>query len=353
VLENAPGYWRWVDGWPTESVQEKTLFADADHGLGDNAPAASTQQLKNFASTGFEASGPVMWWGDIAHDQRGTDAYSLVYDSPVLDEEMAILGMPQVLMTVAADAPRANWFVRLSDVAPDGRVTLVTGRGFNGTHRESAREPKDIVPGEFFPLDIQMLFTSWVFEPGHRIRLSISNSQWPMFWPTPYPVTTTLQLGGDNAAQLTLPVLAASDQPGPAFLPPVEYPGAPGFASLETEDGTASGYGEISSVERNPQTGEVTIKATSGGASQYPWGTERYRETIEHRTSDEHPEKTAMIGTHVLHIETDGRILHFEGGLDFSSDTDNFYYRYFRRLTENGELVREKKWEETIPRDFQ
>jgi len=152
---------------------------------------------------------------------------------------------------------------------------------------------------------------------------------------------------------VVLPILASSEQPGPDFLPPVEYPGAPGFASLETEDGTASGYGEISSVERNPQTGEVTIKATSGGASQYPWGTERYRETIEHRTSDEHPEKTAMIGTHVLHIETDGRILHFEGGLDFSSDTDNFYYRYFRRLTENGELVREKKWEETIPRDFQ
>ena len=41
----------------------------------------------------------------------------------------AILGRPRVTLNVAADAPLADWFVRLSDVAPDGRVTLVTGAG--------------------------------------------------------------------------------------------------------------------------------------------------------------------------------------------------------------------------------
>ncbi len=353
VLEFAPGSWRWVDGWPLADTDYRTLYAQADHGLGEKPEDSSVHQLKNFATTGFEASGPVMWWGDIAHDQRGTDAYSLVYQTPVLTEETAILGMPQVLMKVAADATRANWFVRLSDVAPDGRVTLITGKGFNGTHRESAREPKDIVAGEFFPLDIKMLFTSWVFQPGHRIRLSISNSQWPMFWPTPYPVITSLQLGGEQAAQLILPVLPPSESPGPEFLKPVEYPGAEGFAALPTSDGTASGYGEISSVNRNPQTGEVTIKATSGGADQYPWGTETYRETIEHKASDEHPEIASMRGTHVITIETKGRTLLFEGALDFRSDAENFYYEYFRSLKENGKLVREKKWTETIPRDFQ
>ncbi len=353
ALDFAPGSWRWVDGWPSSDTENRTLFPQADHGLGEKPQDASVHHLKNFATTGFEASGPVMWWGDIAHDQRGTDAYSLVYQTPVLEQETAILGMPQVLLSVAADATRANWFVRLSDVAPDGRVTLITGKGFNGTHRESARDPDDIVPGVFFPLDIEMLFTSWVFQPGHRIRLSISNSQWPMFWPTPYPVTTSLRLGGEQAAQLILPVLPPSKSPGPEFLEPAEYPGAAGFAALPTADGTASGYGEISSVNRNPQTGEVTIRATSGGADQYPWGKETYRETIEHKASDEHPEIASMRGTHVITIELEGRTLLFEGALDFRSDAENFYYEYFRRLTENGELVREKKWTETIPRDFQ
>lgn len=351
-LESVPGFWRWENDWPAADTQLTEYPLQPDHSLAEAMPQPTVHQLQNKPSIGFEAGGPVMWWGDVAHDQRGTDGYSLVYDSAPLQDELAILGLPKALLQVAADAKRANWFVRLSDVAPDGQVTLITGKGFNGTHRKSAREPEDIVPGEFFAADIEMYFTSWVFAKGHRIRLSISNAQWPMFWPTPYTLTSSLQLGGDLASRLVLPVVPVNrDQPGPQFLSPVEYPGAEGFDSLDS--GNPSGYGEISSVDRNPQTGEVVIKATNSGGTQYPWGIETFTETIEHRTSDPHPENTAMIGTHVLKIELQGRTLLFEGGLDFRSDAENFYYEYFRKLTENGELVREKKWTETIPRDFQ
>jgi putative CocE/NonD family hydrolase len=351
-LEHVPGYWRWENQWPAAHTGLTEFPLQPDHSLRDAPPEPAVHQLQNRPTIGFEAGGPVMWWGDVAHDQRGTDAYSLVYNSAPLTEELAILGLPKALLRVAADATRANWFVRLSDVAPDGQVTLITGKGFNGTHRKSAREPEDLTPGEFFTADIEMYFTSWVFAKGHRIRLSVSNSQWPMFWPTPYPVTSSLQLGGEQASRLVLPVVPVDrDRPGPQFLPPVAYPGAAGFASLDA--GNPSGYGEISSVDRNPQTGEVVIKATNSGGSQLPWGIETYTETIEHRTSDGHPEDTRMIGTHVLKIEMQDRTLLFEGGLDFRSDATNFYYEYFRKLTENGELVREKKWTETIPRDFQ
>ena len=128
-----------------------------------------------------------MWWGDVAHDQRPTDAFSLVYDSDPLESEVEILGLPRALLKVSADAPRANWFVRLSDVAPDGTVTQITGAGFNGTHRESAHEPKPIEPGEVFPLEIEMHFTSWIFPQGHRIRLAVANAQWPDALAHPIP----------------------------------------------------------------------------------------------------------------------------------------------------------------------
>ena len=59
----------------------------------------------------------------MAHDQRGTDAFSLVYDSEPLGEDTEILGLPRAILQVASSATRANWFVRLSDVAPDGTVT--------------------------------------------------------------------------------------------------------------------------------------------------------------------------------------------------------------------------------------
>jgi uncharacterized protein len=43
-----------------------------------------------------------------------------VYDSPPLQREIAILGLPEALLQASATAPLADWFVRLSDVAPDG-----------------------------------------------------------------------------------------------------------------------------------------------------------------------------------------------------------------------------------------
>lgn len=53
-----------------------------------------------------------------------------------------------------------KWFARLSDVAPDGTVTQVAGPGFNGAHRNSARDPEALEPGESFPLGIEMHCTS-------------------------------------------------------------------------------------------------------------------------------------------------------------------------------------------------
>jgi len=47
------------------------------------------------------------------------------------------------------------------------------------------------------------------------------------------------------------------------------------------------------------------------------------------------------------------RTLIWEAELLSCSDLQNFYYTYTRRLLENGRLVREKAWQDTIPRDYQ
>ncbi len=350
-LEHAPGSWRFEDGWPIERIEHRRMYPQENHTLAEDAGRNAVQRLRYVPSIGMEAGGPVMWWGDVAHDQRPTDAFSLVYDSAPLDSDTEILGLPKAVLRVAADAPRANWFVRVSDVAPDGTVTQVAGAGFNGTHRYSAREPRSLEPGEAFDLEIEMHFTSWVFPAGHRIRFAIANAQWPMLWPTPYPMTTSLHLGGSSGSHVVLPIVPPGEMPTPAFLPPADNPSLDGFATIDL--GNNSGYGEISSIDRNPQTGEVTAIATNTGATRFPWGTETYRETIEHRTSDDHPENTSVKGTHRLEVTLPDRTLLWEAELDFSSDLENFYYRYVRRVSENGELVREKEWSETILRDYQ
>src|SRR5262249_54849896 len=241
-----------------------------------------------------------------------------------------------------------------NDGATDGTVTQVTGAGENGAHRISARDPKAIEPGKTFPLEIEMHFTSWVFPKGHRIRLSVSNAQWPMLWPTPYPATTSLLLGPD-ASRLALPVVPRGGpaRPAPSYLPISEKKEAPlpGYEALAME--TPSAYGEVSSIDRNPRTGRATVVATNESAHRYPWGEQRYTERFAHQAEDGHPERASVKGEYAIEVELPGRRLRWESVVVFSSDRDNFHYQATRRLWENGTLVRQKSWDRLIARDFQ
>jgi hypothetical protein len=351
VLEEAPGEWRWEDGWPIARLRSRTLHPRADHSLSAAAPLPDVHRLRYVPTAGIEAGGPVMWFGDVAPDQRPTDAFSLLYDTEPLDEEVEILGFPRAFLRVSADAPLAHWFVRICDVAPDGTVTLVAGAGFNGAHRESARRPKPLESGRVVPLEIEMHFTSWTFPKGHRLRFAVHNAQWPMIWPTPYPMTTSLYLGGDDPTRLTLPIMPGGDRPKPRFLAPEKDPELPGFGAIA--GGTTSGYGEISSIDRNPQLRTTKVVATNAGGTRYPWGTERNTETITHEARDDHPEATSVRGEYSTTIELEGRTLRWEARLLFRSDRENFHYAYTRRLLKDGALVREKTWEDAIPRDHQ
>jgi hypothetical protein len=351
-LEEAPGHWRYEEGWPIARIRDRVLYPRPDRSLSEEAPsAAASAQLRYLPTTGVEAGGPVMWFGDVAPDQRPTDAFSLVYETPPLEEDLEILGLPKALLQVSADAPLAHWFARVNDVAPDGTVTLVANAGQNGAHRESARDPKAIEPGRRFPLEIELHFTSWVFPKGHRLRLSVSNAQWPMIWPTPYAMTTTLYMGAEGS-RLVLPVVPPAERPRPDYHPIEPREGRlPGFESLDA--GTPSGYGEISSVDRNPRTGAAKVVATSTSASRMPWGEEHNTESITHEAEDDRPENTSVRGEYATEVELKDRTLRWECEVVLRSDRENFYYSSVRRLRRDGTLVREKKWEQTIPRDHQ
>lgn len=350
-LKYVPGYWRWEETWPLKNNQQQVLFAQDNHTLASAPGPDSTHELKYKASVGLEGGGPVMWWGSLTPDQQPMDDYSLVYDSAPLQTPLEILGTPLASLKVSADARRANWVVRVSDVSPDGEVTQVSGAGFNGTHRDSPRKPKDLVPGETMELDIQMQLTSWVFPRGHRIRLAISNAQWPMFWPTPYPMTSKLELGGIQGSRVTLPVAPATQLPQPTFKKPEPDPTLPGYETLDA--GNITGYGEIKAVQHDPDTGEAFGVATNSGSTRYPWGIERFEERIEHRTSDENPAVTSVRGIYALTQELADRTLRFEQDVMFSSDAQNFRLTFKRLLKIDGKVVHKKHWDEIIPRDFQ
>jgi predicted acyl esterase len=343
-LKNVPGKWRGEIGWPPRGGLNSTLYLYDAHVLSTEPAKPAVHQLRYVPSIGVEAG---FWWGELLTDQRPVDAFSLTYDSAPLKQGLTILGRPHALLQVSSSALLADWFARLSDVAPDGTVTQVAGAGLSGAQRESATEPKDLVADQIYPLDIEMHLATWSFPIGHRIRLSVSNALWPMIWPTPYAMTTSLQLGGDTGSRLTLPLVPPSMYAEPKFAPPEP--------SQERSDIHDEGYpwpGDWKS-ERDEVNAKTKVTWSGKSAETYPWGKESDFEEITYVADDNHPDISSAQGEAKIVMALKEYTLTWQGHLSLRSDAHNFYYKYTRELLKDGKLFKHKTWEETIPRDRQ
>jgi hypothetical protein len=232
-------------------------------------------------------------------------------------------------------------------VAPDGTVTQITGAGLNGAQRESMTEPRDLEPGKVYPLKIEMHLTSWVFPKGHRIRVAISNALWPMILPTPYAMTTSLELGGNDGSRIVLPVVPVKGRTPPEF-------SAPQLAEERT-DITNEGFpwpGEWT-VERDEARQKTTVHWKGKDGYRYPWGTQNDFENLTYEGDDAHPETCSVRGEAESVFALQGTTLVWRGHLLVTTDQKNFYYAYTRELLKDGQMIRTKTWKETIPRDHQ
>jgi putative CocE/NonD family hydrolase len=337
-LDVVPGTWR-GEAWPIEGAEERVLHLGSGATLADHPGGAGVDRLPYVPSAGAEAGA---WWGELPVDQGPLDATCLVYETEPLSEDVAIIGFPIARLRAAVDAALAHFVARLSDAAPDGSVTLVTGGALNGAHRRSAERPEPLVPGVPEDLVVPMRFTSWVFPAGHRIRLAVSNHLWPMLWPTPHRMTMSLAVGSSS---LTLPVVPMEPRSVRPFDAPESTPGA-------TE---ASREGHI---EPTPWT----VDRLDGGAMaswrgeeglRFPWGRMRSIEYLRFKVSDAHPELAAALGEGDLHVLLAGRTLQWRTRLSLRSDADAFHYRFRRTLAEDGREIRRRDWKESVPRDFQ
>jgi predicted acyl esterase len=359
--QDVPGEWR-AESWPPANLKTLTLSLAADHRLISSSTGASAttsasgatsgggaeghDRLRNVPSAGTEAG---FWWGELLEDQRPADAYALIYESATLDTQIALLGAARATLTVTANAPLADWIVRLEDVAPDGAVTAITGGAINGAQRASREHPEALVPGREYTLEIPMRLSTWVWPKGHRIRLAVSNALWPMLWPTPYPLETTLRLGGPAGSVLmvpTVPVEGAKAPPLPTALEPIEAP--PGIST--PGDYAWPGSWKLERDEAHAVS-KVTWRGTS--AMQFPWGSFEHSEQILYTLEDAHPERAAAVGDGESIERLKDRVLTYRGHLSLTSDASMFHYAFTRTLERDGHVVRTRTWREDIPRDLQ
>lgn len=235
--EERPGRWVGVPGWPSPNiVPEVRLLGRGRIATVDEQPAAAELTIESPLSVGQFAG---KWCSydappDLPYDQREEDGGSLVFDSDPLAERLEILGSPVVELDVASSRPVALVAVRLSDVAPDGRATRVSYGLLNLTHHSGHARPEPLEPGRRYTVRVGMNAMAQAFPAGHRLRLSVSTSYWPLAWPPPEPVRLTVLTG---ASCLELPVRPPRPAEDAALAPFAEPEGTPPIRVTQLEPG--------------------------------------------------------------------------------------------------------------------
>jgi putative CocE/NonD family hydrolase len=343
-LTTVPGYWRCDQQWPVDGSTTRRLYPQTKRQLG-NAPSTqgNAEKLRYRAGAGMAAGG---WWGEQTGDMAADDAHSLVYDSAPLTEALEIMGMPQVRLRVAADAPFYQWTVRLEDVAPDGQVSLISGAAINPSQRFSRLKPEALIPGEPTTLSTAIHFTTWRFKPGHRIRLAVSNAQFPMIWPSPTPGTTTLFPGADT--WIDLPVVPTQHETSPSCVLPAPEAGDPAPFGKELES-----HPPVFKSVRNEQTGDSTFTTASDIAWTLHGNTYRSAEQYQWDVNDKAPAKARFRGERRNVFTIAGREIDLLTVARIESDATTFHVTFTKTLRENGRLVRKKTWTDHIPRRYQ
>ena len=207
-----PGRWVAEANWPAADIEQREFVLAPARQL---LPAS--QQVKQEICNLQSPLGLGLFAGkwcsyaaapDLPHDQRQEDGGALVYDSEPLERPIEILGAPYVELEIIPDKPIAMLAVRLSDIAPDNKVTRVTYGLLNLTHRNSSEHPQPLVPGNRYRVRIQLNHIAQHFPAGHQLRIAISTSYWPLAWPAPESAQVNVIAGLSN---VFLPVRAPKE----------------------------------------------------------------------------------------------------------------------------------------------
>lgn len=208
------GHWIASEYWPPRN-QPVTFHLNGGElgGTPKTGPALIHRDNGGVGATRSE------WLDRHPTEQSHDDARSTVFDTAPLATRMDLTGSGELKLRIAADKPVAKIFVRLNEVSFDGKSWPVTWAALNLTRRDSMSAPTPLAPGEVYDVTIKLRPAAYVFLPGSRIRLAISESFWPMLWPSPEAPALTLPTG---VSTLTLPMRAkTTDAPFGDHSPPL------------------------------------------------------------------------------------------------------------------------------------
>lgn len=201
-MKDIPGHWAAEQSWPSPDIRERILHL-APKRLSE-APARGRLSYKADKVVGLKAPEWIPYAvAELPRDQRQDDERSLLFDLP-LTENQDVVGVPRLHLRVRSNRPVAAVAARLCEVDPEGRSWLVgygiLNLGFRGGF---TTPPERLKPGRSYDVAIDLAPIAYRFKAGHTLRLAISESLWPLVWPSPEAPTLEFDLAG---CRLALPI---------------------------------------------------------------------------------------------------------------------------------------------------
>ncbi|WP_340105709.1 CocE/NonD family hydrolase [Rhodohalobacter sp. 8-1] len=350
--EERPGRWVGENEWPSDRITHESVRLTSDNNLtfpGDDHDneAEKVRQVRSPLSVGLAAG---KWCSysampDLPGDQREDDGGSLVYESEVLTEPLEILGSPIVDLEFSVDKPLAMAAVRLSDVAPNGESTRVTFGLLNLAHRNSHENPQPLEPNKRYQVRIELNGIAHNFPTGHRLRVSVSTSYWPLCWPSPEPVTLSVY---HDKSSLFLP----QREPQPDVDDRIAFDEPEGAVGPEMSVIESPKNNWIVSRDLAENSSTLKVINDSGIRKIEEIDLEIERRSTEYYTSvaNDHESPTGKVITNRSykrgdwHVRTKTRTV-------LSCSKTHYHIRAELDAFENGHRFFSKNWDEKVPRD--
>ena len=105
----------------------------------------------------------------------------LRWTSEPLVDELAVSGWPELELHASSDREDTEWHVRLADEHPDGKAYEVAQGRMRAAYRDSFGDPTPLRPGETYLFRIELTALTHAFLPGHRLRVTLTSSDFPMY----------------------------------------------------------------------------------------------------------------------------------------------------------------------------
>ena len=339
--EDTPGRWIGELRWPAPSVSHLELSMNCD-GLSANP---GKRENVGYAANTLVGLCTREWLPssmseDLPLEQSGDDAHSFTLDSQPLPHELEILGNPCVELCLSSDSPVAQVAVRLTEVDTDGKSWLISYGLLNLTHRDGHEDPEPLSPGHFYDVKVKLNFIAHRFATGNRIRIAISESLWPLVWPSPETVRLTIATGEST---LTLP----------RRTPPEIEPSMPIRVIRDSHVSAKAPHPAISIsgpdrddriVIRRQSTHRHVIKDTGTEVlSRIDWS----REIKAGR-----PNSSRWHGSYTTSYQRDDWQVAVTASFALTSTASHFHLTESISASRSDKVIFEQSWENNIPRDL-